>query len=106
MATPPAYSHRFLAVWGTGVVQTYTPAAGYVAVVRNIDLVTGTATTGSFSVYINNVCFIAQVPSAQYVINSTWHWETRCVVYSGEVLTMNAGAAGYAHVSGYLLSSP
>lgn len=104
------YSTRFAAGEGTGSgAVVYTVPAGYVAVIRDIELLSGSGTT-------DEVVIDATVPGPLNVViwlhifgaAFAWaQWAGRAVLNAGDEISVTAPADGSTYlISGYLLSAP
>ena len=108
MALSPVYSTRFFAVEGLLGTQTYTPEAGFVAIVRDIDLYVAVPLLGSISFFfIGSSGQTIDYYEAGADTTATHQWRGRQVFTDLDTfsITVNSSAADVT-VSGYLLTPP
>lgn len=102
------YSTQFLADYPWGSDVSFTVPAGYIAIVRSIDLFQGGGSGGhELQVYLGySSAVVFNVPSS--AAGASYHWEGRQVLEQGDELIATNPSAGPASVlaSGYLLTTP
>lgn len=106
MALRPVYSTRFLAFSADGTPPPYEVPTGYVAVVRDADIVSG---GGAMINWYLEVTEGARFAVGQFTIESIQQalpWRGRQVVYAGEHIAFQADGPVDGMVSGYLLAEP
>lgn len=103
------YSTKFAAGVGTGSTEdVYTVPAGYVAVVRDIEVISG---SGASDVLVFECVSPGPLHVVIWVLYSTganvWgQWRGRVVLVSGDAISALAPADGSTYlISGYLLSA-
>lgn len=103
------YSTRFMNGFMEPGIKSYTIPAGYVAVIRDIDVcATGTLSTPvpGVEVDIGGTVF-AQLGLPFALQNLSYGWRGRQIANAGEVLNVRTSVGGwYYSVSGYLLTLP
>jgi hypothetical protein len=102
------YSTRFIASPAPEFPPTYTVPAGFIAVVRCIDLWCPAGYGGSRTLVqmVSPACIIFEAIFGAG--EESAHWDGRQVLEPGEQLTLNSDvpSPGSALVSGYLLTLP
>jgi hypothetical protein len=101
----PAYSTRFLAVFGQSGNFNYVVPSGQVAVVRCADVVITSTSSGNFALMILNIAAFWYIPANTWSAESYAHWEGRQVLGAGETLQVQLPSASHFACSGYLLSA-
>jgi len=102
------YSARFIATAGDPMpTATYTVPEGYVAVVRDVRGLVGSATSGNVTVTVAGTygfIYVADAVSGQNVLVAE---EMRVVVNAGETISAQSSTDALANllVSGYLLTA-
>jgi hypothetical protein len=101
----PVYSQRFIGARTTaGTVYTWNVPAGFVAVVRSIDVFA--VASGVTEYYVGLGSTAAIFSGVSLPLNTTAHYEGHQVLNAGEPLEyFSNGAAVTVIASGYLLSS-
>jgi len=99
------YSTRFiLRPFMTGY-QSYLVPVGYVAVVRDLDVVTEPTSGNVILLAIaGNTIFISELGVEPAFTNQ--EWRGRAVAYPGDLISLDTSDTASGHVSGYLLTSP
>jgi hypothetical protein len=101
------YSTRFVEIpFGAPASASYTVPAGYIAVVRDIDVRFSGGTGGPMVVQVADPNVILAVLNSGDAITGMAQWQGRTVCNEGEVLeALNLGSVDAScAVSGYLLS--
>lgn len=101
MATP--YSQRFMAWAASELPAPYTVGPGYVAVIRDIDVVSGGGAIINWVAGINGVCKLAVGQFTIEALNQELQWRGRQVVYPGEEIYFESDGPTDGAISGYLL---
>lgn len=101
----PAYSSTLIRASGAGPF-TYVVPAGYRAVVRDMNFVTGLTNPSEVAAYVVGHAYFYRDFLNPGGDISYLHWQGRVVVNDGEslVVTLSAGPVD-CYVCGYLLSS-
>lgn len=102
----PVYSIRFMAWAATETPTPYTVPAGYVAVVRDVDAVSGGGAIINWLWGINGECKIGGGQFTVEALNQFQQWRGRQVLNPGETIYVAADGAIDGAVSGYLLVIP
>lgn len=102
----PVYSTRFLAWEADETPGDYIVPAGYLAIVRDLDVWSGGGAMINWQLSIAGLCKFA---AGQFTIESvaqTGQWRGRQVVLPGEALVFGSDGSTDGICSGYLLLLP
>lgn len=102
------YSTRFLAVaGGADASETYTVPAGFIAVVRDIDVTLSGDASALAQVALESPNLVFAYIPASGTASESWQWQGRQVCNEGETLAavLSTDTFGSIAVSGYLLTS-
>lgn len=106
MAVRPVYSTRFLAWAAETIPPGYIVPDGYVAIVRDVDVVSGGGAMINWLWGINGVCKIGGGQFTIEALNQFQQWRGRQVVQAGELIYMEGDGPTDGEISGYLLLLP
>jgi hypothetical protein len=102
---PPVYSYQFISEASfTGAAVVEYPA-GYVAIVRDIDVVAGVSASGSFYAYDVGTGGKFWAVSEGVETLATWSWRGRQVFEPGNQIGFFCDFELDVRMSGYLLSA-
>lgn len=100
------YSRRLLA-WASDLSPApFECPAGYVAVVRDADVVTNGGSIIHFALAISGVCTFWNGQFTIEAVSQHFQWQGRALVLPGETLAMFQDGVTDGQVSGYLLTLP
>lgn len=97
------YSHRFLAWAASELPPVYTVPAGFVVIIRDLDVYSGGGAMINWEFGINGVC---KLSAGQFTVESVAQvasWRGRQVVNPGEEVFFQSDGPTDGAVSGYVL---
>jgi hypothetical protein len=103
MPAPNPYSTRFVAWASESSPPPYVVAAGYVAIIRDLDVYSG---GGSIITWEMGVAAVCKLAAGVFTIESqpqVMTWRGRQIVPAGEAIYFAADGATDGAISGYLL---
>ena len=106
MAAVPVYSTRFIAVAGFTGSAAFAVPAGYVAVVRDIDVTVFTGAGATIEAGIGGSAVFWGYTFGVVPILAWQSWRGRIVLNAGEQLVLQSDASADMVASCYLLSLP
>lgn len=102
----PVYRTRFLAWHAEESPPSYEVPAGYVAIVRDLDVYSGGGAIINWQLAVNDLAVFAAGQFTIEALGQTGQWRGRQVVHAGEFLAFSSDGSTDGMCSGYLLSLP
>jgi hypothetical protein len=102
----PLYSSQLLALQGLNGTVVYSPPAGYVVVIRDLDLYVGASSTPGFFQLIGSSLQVIDYYQQPDLLAHTHQWRGRQCIEPGQNFRVLASQPMDVTVSGYLLSTP
>lgn len=100
------YSQRFIGWAAETIPPLFAVPTGYVAIVRDVDVLSHGGAMINWVVSVNGVADFAAGQFTIEALNQTGQWRGRQVVNAGEELVFESDGPTDGLISGYLLSLP
>lgn len=99
------YSHRFMAWAAEESPPAYIVAAGYVAIIRDLDVTSGGGSIINWDFGVNDVCKLGGGQFTEESVFQQAQWRGRQLVQAGEAIFFASDGPTDGAISGYLLTA-